>query len=139
MASMKTLLSLLVASSFALSVRAADTNSAAVGISQACKPELRSVCKPKKGSSPLKCLKEHKAEASPACQAALDGLKGATVPEGGAKAGAATAGKSRSCVPEFEKVCKGAKSGELNTCLKAHLGELSEFCRKVTESILKKD
>lgn len=135
----KSILALALLAAFAPPSRAADTNAAAGGVTAACRAELRSLCKPKAGWSPLKCLREHKAEASPACRKALDGIKGATLPAGGPKAGAAAAGQSRSCVPEYEKVCKGVKSDELRPCLKAHREELSEFCRKITDSILKKD
>ena len=106
----------------AIPAAAADTNDAAVSLTMACRPELRGACKPVKGKgmSPLKCLQEHKADASAACRKALDGMKGASLPSG-AKPQPGAAG---SCIPEFEKVCKGVKSKELASCLKAHSSTL---------------
>ena len=126
---MKTILALLL-TVVALRAGAHDTNDAAVSITMACKKELRSICKPAHGVSPLKCLAEHKADASPDCRKSLDSLKGATVPTKGASAGHAS-----SCVPEFEKACKGVKSKELGACLKTQRTELSEFCRKIADSM----
>ena len=76
---------------------------------------------------------EHKAEVAPACRVALDALKGASLPASATPA----AGQTSSCMPEFEKVCKGVKSKELGACLESHRTELSEFCRKIADSVVK--
>lgn len=122
---------LLAVAALPLAAHAADTNDAAVSLTSACRKELRSTCKPKAGTSPLKCLQDHKADVSPACRKALDASKGAALPPSTAPA----PGHASSCVPEFEKVCKGVKSKELGSCLKTHRAGLSEFCRKIADGL----
>jgi hypothetical protein len=115
-----------------LSAAAQDTNTAAVGVTVACKQDLRKLCRPAPHGGPLKCLMDHKTEVAPGCRKALDSIKGASLP-----ADAPPSAKSGSCLVELQKVCKDAKSKDLNACLKAHGGELSAPCRKVLGSAQK--
>jgi hypothetical protein len=112
---------------------APDRNDAAARVSLSCRPELRSLCLRgrKPGENPLSCLERHRPELAPACREALDALQAAPAPKGGAPA-ARPAGAA-SCMPEFEKACKGVKSKELRGCLKAHRGEFSELCRRAVD------
>jgi hypothetical protein len=113
--------------SLSTSVRAADTNAAAVSITGACRADLRGQCRGVKGG-PLKCLQDHKDKLEPACRKALDGMKGAAVPT--------TPVPHQSCLPEYTKICAGVKSHDFKACLKAHKKELSPACQKAADSAL---
>lgn len=104
---------------------AADTNAAAVSVTSACRSDLRKLCRPAGAGGPLKCLLDHKAEVEPACRKALDGMKGAVTPSGK---------PTKSCLPEFTKVCSGVKSHDFKACLKEHRKELSPECRKAADA-----
>jgi hypothetical protein len=123
---MRTLFVSIVLTLTGIAALAEDTNTAAVRVTVECKQDLRKLCRPAPPGGPLKCLMDHKADVAPGCRKALDSTKGASLPSGAAP--------SRSCLPEFQKVCQGAKSKELNSCLKAHRGDLSEPCRKVLDA-----
>ena len=119
---MVTILALLLA---AATSHAADTNAAAVSVTSACRSDLRKLCRPAPKGGPLKCLLDHKDEVEPGCRKTLDGMKGAVTP----------AGKpTKSCLPEYTKVCSGVKSKDFKACLKEHRKELSAECRKAADA-----
>jgi hypothetical protein len=127
---MKNFLFAFVCLSLCPAARAADTNAAAVSITGACRADLRKLCRPAPAGGPLKCLLDHKDSVEPGCRKALDGLKGAAVPQAPSK------GQPKSCLPEYTKVCAGMKSKDFKACLKEHRKELSPACQKAAEAAL---
>ena len=102
---------------------APKVDAARIGVE--CKDDFRKLCKDAAGGSLVQCMEQHRAEVSAACRAAMDASKS------GARAAGAHGQRPPSCKDDFVRVCKGAKSGALRDCLKAHRLELSELCRKM--------
>lgn len=126
---MKALFALLLAVAAARPAAAADVRSGVVGVMAACRSDLRQFCRPAPVGGPLKCLLDHKEEVQPDCRKALDSIKGLPAP-----AAPAAAGRPKSCLPEFTKVCSGAKSKDFKACINAHRSELSSYCRKMADA-----
>jgi hypothetical protein len=123
------LLSLILSSAASSSHAAPKIDAARIGVD--CKDDFQKLCKGEPGGSMLECMQRHRAEVGEACRAAMDAGKGA---------GAAASGKRPpSCKDDYVRVCKGAKSGELKACLKAHRKELSDFCRKIFDMTQSKE
>ncbi len=125
MAMKPTFLALLLSlSCTASSLAAPKVDAARIGVD--CKDDFKKLCKGEPGGSMLACMRRHRSEVGPACLAAMDGAKDAA-PAAGAK-------RPPSCMNEYVRVCKGAKSGELKACLKTRREQLSDLCRKAFDA-----
>lgn len=93
----------------------------AFGQGDACVADAQKFCKdvPRGRGSVMKCLHEHQAELSTACQEWMQGVK--------TQAREIT----QACQNDVQQFCQGIKPGRgaLAKCLKAHESELSATCK----------
>lgn len=81
------------------------------GMGQACKADAGKLCPGVQpgGGRVLACLKQHEAELSPDCQAALPRLS--------------------QCAAQVQQLCGQGKPREMRNCLKDHREELGAACQ----------
>jgi hypothetical protein len=96
-----------------LIVAAAASSPAARAADGPCRDDTRKLCASARpgGGQVVGCLKEHEADLSPACQAALPVIE--------------------QCAAELRKVCDGGKRRELRSCLRDNADKLNPVCRSM--------
>ena len=108
----------------------------------ACAADMKKLCNGKQRREAMSCLRENKAKASPACQAALSAPRGSGGSGGGESAGgggvggtaspemtAARQAMAQACGADMKKLCPGQEGREAFMCLRQNGDKASTACK----------
>jgi hypothetical protein len=111
-----------IISAFVVAVAGSGLASAALAqaAQQACAPDIRAYCAGvTQGEGRIaKCLREHKAQLSPACQ------------QGMTQAATLMKEVVMACEDDLHQLCAGAAPGTAKECLRANFRQLSHGCKR---------